>query len=75
MARTGLRRKQLTFVITVCCLAISFRLTSENLRTEKFSQTVSSSHTLTDGHFNKTFASVAIVLESENNSYTCKLPL
>ena len=50
--------KQLTFVITVCCLAISYRLVGENSRTEKFSQTASSSHTATDGHFNKTFTSV-----------------
>ena len=27
------------------------------------------------GQFNKTFTSVAIVLESENNNYTCKLHL
>ena len=27
------------------------------------------------GQFNKTFTSVAIVLESENNNYNCKLPL
>ena len=27
------------------------------------------------GQFNKTFTSVAIVLEPENNSYNCKLPL
>ena len=61
-------------LITVCCLAISFTLASENSRTEKFSQTASkshsTSHTATDGHFNKTFTSV--IYECSYCSRVCK---